>query len=60
VVLGLMTLFFLPDRPESTDFFTEREREVALERMNRSSSGDVGATVNRCRHQILWGYIYVT
>ncbi|KAJ7085978.1 MFS general substrate transporter [Mycena crocata] len=47
VVLGVLTIFFLPNRPESTTFFTERERVIALDRMNRSTSGDVGATVNR-------------
>ncbi|KAF5357247.1 hypothetical protein D9756_006669 [Leucocoprinus leucothites] len=47
VLLGIVTLFFLPNRPESTSLFNERERELALERMNRDSSGDSGATVNK-------------
>ncbi|RDB29892.1 hypothetical protein Hypma_014036 [Hypsizygus marmoreus] len=47
VLLGIMTLFFLPNRPESTTYLTEREREIALERMNRATSGDSGAVVNR-------------
>ncbi|KAF9467805.1 MFS general substrate transporter [Collybia nuda] len=47
VLLGVMTLFLLPNRPESTTFFNEREREIALERMNRSTSGDTGAVVNK-------------
>lgn len=42
-----MTLIFLPDRPESTPFLTEREREIALDRMNRATSGDVGAVVQK-------------
>lgn len=42
-----MTLFLLPNRPESTTFFNERERKIALERMNRSTSGDTGAVVNK-------------
>ncbi|KAH7925457.1 MFS general substrate transporter [Leucogyrophana mollusca] len=45
--LGFITLFLLPNRPESTRFFTERERALALERMNRSTSGDVGAVINK-------------
>jgi hypothetical protein len=40
-------VFFLPNRPESTTFFNESERKLALERMNRDSSGDSGATVNK-------------
>ncbi|KAF9500712.1 MFS general substrate transporter [Pleurotus eryngii] len=47
VLLGLLTLFLLPDRPESTHFFDERERQIALERMNRAASGDTGAVVNK-------------
>ncbi|KII87878.1 hypothetical protein PLICRDRAFT_112035 [Plicaturopsis crispa FD-325 SS-3] len=47
VLLGVLTYFFLPNRPESTTYLTEREREIAVERMNRSSSGDVGAVVNQ-------------
>ncbi|KAH7913320.1 major facilitator superfamily domain-containing protein [Hygrophoropsis aurantiaca] len=46
-LLGIITLCFLPNRPESTRFFNEREREIALERMNRSTSGDVGAVINK-------------
>jgi hypothetical protein len=42
-----MTLFFLPNRPEVTDLFNERERELALERINRDSTADTGATVNK-------------
>ncbi|KAF9446016.1 MFS general substrate transporter [Macrolepiota fuliginosa MF-IS2] len=47
VMLGLITMFFLPSRPESTTLFNERERRLAVERMNRDSSGDTGATVNK-------------
>jgi len=46
-VLGIATIFFLPDRPESTTFLTERERKIAIERMNRSTSGDDGAVVQK-------------
>lgn len=47
VVLGILTIFLLPDRPESTSFLNDRERSIALERMNRDTSGDNGAVVNR-------------
>ncbi|KAF5368833.1 hypothetical protein D9758_003011 [Tetrapyrgos nigripes] len=47
VILGVVSYFLLPDRPESTSFFTERERQIVLERMNRATSGDIGATVNK-------------
>ncbi|KAJ7583658.1 MFS general substrate transporter [Mycena floridula] len=47
ITLGVFTLFLLPNRPESTTFFNEREREIALSRMTRGTSGDVGATINK-------------
>ncbi|KAL9710214.1 hypothetical protein Ac2012v2_006510 [Leucoagaricus gongylophorus] len=47
VLLAILALFLLPNRPESTSFFNERERALALERMNRDSSGDTGATINK-------------
>ncbi|KAH6918095.1 major facilitator superfamily domain-containing protein [Coprinopsis sp. MPI-PUGE-AT-0042] len=47
IVLGVLTVFLLPNRPESTSFFNERERKIALARMNRATRGDVGATVNK-------------
>lgn len=47
ICLGIITVFILPDRPESTPFLNERERELAMARMNRGTSGDVGATVNK-------------
>ncbi|KAL1731833.1 major facilitator superfamily domain-containing protein [Schizophyllum commune] len=37
VLLGILTLCLLPNRPESTSFLNEREREIAIERMNRGS-----------------------
>jgi len=45
VFLSILTLYLLPNRPESTVFLNERERKLAIQRMNRYSSGDVGATV---------------
>ncbi|KAF8504404.1 MFS general substrate transporter [Russula emetica] len=49
VLLGLIAIFFLPDRPETTEFFTEEERKVALARSNRDTSGDIGYHINK-RH----------
>jgi MFS family permease len=46
IVLGILTMFFLPDRPETTPFFNEKERAIALDRANRSTSADIGFTVN--------------
>ncbi|CAA7267224.1 unnamed protein product [Cyclocybe aegerita] len=47
ILLGIATYFFLPNRPESTTYLNDRERQIAVERMNRDSSGDVGAVVNK-------------
>ncbi|TFK20906.1 MFS general substrate transporter [Coprinopsis marcescibilis] len=47
IMLGVLTIFILPNRPESTSFLNERERKIALARMNRATRGDVGATVNK-------------
>ena len=47
MLLGVACFFLLPARPEATKYLTEEEREMAIERMNRSSSGDTGAVVNR-------------
>ncbi|PPR02934.1 hypothetical protein CVT24_012164 [Panaeolus cyanescens] len=47
VILGVVTYLFLPNRPESTTFFNDRERKIAIERMNRDASGDVGAVLNK-------------
>ncbi|EMD39421.1 hypothetical protein CERSUDRAFT_47889 [Gelatoporia subvermispora B] len=45
-LLGLMMMLLLPDRPEETTFLNERERELAIDRMNRGLKADVGRTVN--------------
>ncbi|KAF8186888.1 MFS general substrate transporter [Mycena galopus ATCC 62051] len=47
ILMGLVTILFLPNRPESTTFFNERERAIALDRMNRGTSGDTGAKVEK-------------
>jgi hypothetical protein len=45
--MGLVAFFFLPNRPESTTFLNERERIIALDRMNRGTSGDTGPKVDK-------------
>ncbi|KAI0738942.1 MFS general substrate transporter [Daedaleopsis nitida] len=47
VILGMLCFFVLPNRPEETSMFTERERVVALERINRGSQADVGRMLQR-------------
>jgi len=47
ILLGLIAIAFLPDRPETTSFFTEEERKIALARANRDTSGDIGYHVNK-------------
>ncbi|KZT03825.1 MFS general substrate transporter [Laetiporus sulphureus 93-53] len=47
IVLGFLTMFFLPNRPEETKFLTEDERQIAVERMNRGISSDVGRVVKK-------------
>ncbi|KAG2064295.1 MFS general substrate transporter [Suillus decipiens] len=47
ILLGLLCLFMLPDRPESTQFLTAAERKIAIRRMNRGTSGDFGAVVHQ-------------
>lgn len=47
MLLGLVAFAFLPDRPEMTRFLNEGERKIAISRMNRSISGDVGLVVNK-------------
>lgn len=46
IILGLSCLFLLPGRPESTHFLTPAERKLALDRINRGTSSDIGAVVN--------------
>jgi len=47
ILMGLVALFFLPNRPETTTFFNDRERAIALNRMNRGTSGDTGAKIEK-------------
>ena len=45
--MGFVAYTFLPDRPEMTKFLNESEREIAISRMNRDTSGDTGLTINK-------------
>ncbi|KAI0819921.1 MFS general substrate transporter [Trametes gibbosa] len=47
VLLGLLAMVVLPNRPEETTMFNEKEREMALERMNRGIKADIGRTVTK-------------
>jgi len=47
ILLGLIAVVFLPDRPETTKFLTGEERVIALNRANRDTSGDIGYHVNK-------------
>lgn len=47
IVLGIFTLFLLPDRPGTSSFIDDAERVIALDRANRGTSGDVGYTINK-------------
>ncbi len=48
VLIGMLSMVVLPNRPEETTMFNEREREIALERMNRGIKADTGRTVTKC------------
>jgi hypothetical protein len=45
--MGIVAITLLPDRPEMTSFFNEEERKLALERINRATSADIGFTINK-------------
>ncbi|KAJ7204804.1 MFS general substrate transporter [Mycena pura] len=47
IIMAIVTIIFLPNRPESTSFFNERERVIALDRSNRGTSADSGARVTK-------------
>lgn len=47
IILGLLAMFILPDRPEETTFLTEDERELAIQRANRGIKSDTGRVVNK-------------
>ena len=45
VLLGILTLWFLPDRPEETKVLNEKERAIQRERGCRGVMPDVGRVV---------------
>ena len=47
ILLGLLAFIILPDRTEETSVLTEREREIALERMSRGGKADIGRSLQR-------------
>ncbi|KAI0090141.1 MFS general substrate transporter [Irpex rosettiformis] len=47
VLLGLLVVLALPDRPEETPFLRETERKLQLERMNRGTRADYGRTLTK-------------
>ncbi|TFY62669.1 hypothetical protein EVJ58_g3717 [Rhodofomes roseus] len=47
ILLGIATLFLLPNRPEETSYLTEDERALAIQRMNRGTSGDTGRVLKK-------------
>ncbi|KAI0738939.1 MFS general substrate transporter [Daedaleopsis nitida] len=47
VILGVLCFLFLPNRPEDTSIFNDKERKIAIERMNRGSRADVGKVLRK-------------
>ncbi|KAI0738952.1 MFS general substrate transporter [Daedaleopsis nitida] len=47
VIIGLLAMVMLPNRPEETSLFNEKEREIALHRANRGFKADTGRVVNK-------------
>lgn len=47
VIIGLLAMALLPNRPEETTLFSEKEREIALHRANRGLKADTGRVVNK-------------
>ncbi|KAI0078355.1 MFS general substrate transporter [Panus rudis PR-1116 ss-1] len=47
VLLGLLAMIVLPDRPEETPFLNEEERKIQLERRSRGLQADFGRVVNK-------------
>ena len=50
IIFGLVAYAFLPNRPEETRVLDEKERELALERVNRGARADVGRVLNKSEH----------
>ena len=47
IFFGILALGMLPDKPHDTVLFTGRERELAVERMNRGGRADVRRTLQK-------------
>lgn len=47
VLLGFCAMFVLPNRPEKTHILSAKEREIALERVNRGSKADAGRVIQK-------------
>ncbi|KAL4254788.1 MFS transporter superfamily protein [Abortiporus biennis] len=47
VMMGILSIWLLPDRPEETPFLNEDERKIQLERRERGLKADFGRTVNK-------------
>ncbi|TDL18778.1 MFS general substrate transporter [Rickenella mellea] len=45
ILMGVIAICFLPDRPEVTKYLSEEERKIAMDRKTRGTSGDMGAMV---------------
>lgn len=50
--MGLVTMVFLPNRPEMTKFLNEDERRITAVRMTRGISGDNGFTINKSEFEV--------
>ena len=53
VLLGVVAVFYLPDRPGSAKFLNDDEKKLAIERMNRTTTGDSGMHVNKCMSSLV-------
>ena len=47
VFIGVLAMLLLPNRPEETTLFNEREREIALDRGSRGLKADTGRVVRK-------------
>ena len=55
IIMGLFSMWLLPNRPEETTFLTEDERIIQLERRSRGLKADVGRVVNKSKRcHISW------
>lgn len=46
VLMGIVALFFLADRPEDARMFSQAEKELSIARMNRGTSKEASGTLN--------------